>query len=98
MGLHTKIHITTINSAKTGKIQAPILYVVNYAHFPKIVKGGFQIVKPCLQKNAGALWLDKARPRGIMKIQKGAVDLTVGPIRSKKMLTARGTAGRSTSF
>ena len=25
------------------------------------------------------LSLDKTRPRGIMKIQKGAVDLTVGP-------------------
>ncbi len=30
-------------------------------------------------KNAGALSLDKTLPRDIMKIQKGAVDLTVGP-------------------
>ena len=28
----------------------------------------------------GVLPLDKTLPRGIMKIQKGAVDLTVGPI------------------
>ena len=49
-------------------------------------------------KNAGALPLDKTSPRGIMKIQKGAVDLTVGPTWITKMLTVRGTAGRSTSF
>ena len=30
-------------------------------------------------KTRGALLLDKTSPRGIMKIQKGAVDLTVGP-------------------
>ena len=35
-------------------------------------------------KNAGALPLDKTSPRGIMKIQKGAVDLTVGPLVEQK--------------
>ena len=49
-------------------------------------------------KNAGALPLDNTDPRGIMKLQKGAVDLTVGPNAATNMLTARGTAGRSTSF
>ena len=44
------------------------------------------------------LLLDKPRPRGIMKIQKGAVDLTVGPTWITKMLTVRVAAGRSTSF
>jgi len=62
------------------------LYVVNYfkvlpdRHFTKRSekRGALQ------RKNADALWLDKTLPRGIMKVQKGAVDLTVGPIRSNK--------------
>ena len=45
-----------------------------------------------------ALPLDKIHPRGIIKIQKGAVDLTVGPKRRSFQLTARVPAGRSTSF
>ena len=31
------------------------------------------------RRRGNAFPLDKASPRGIMKIQKGAVDLTVGP-------------------
>ena len=50
------------------------------------------------QQKAERFPVDKTRARGIMKIQKGAVDLTVGPNDSTQMLTARGSAGRSTSF
>ena len=35
--------------------------------------------------SAGALMLDKAQARDIMRIQKGAVDLTVGPNSTQKM-------------
>ena len=34
------------------------------------------------RRRGNAFPLDKARLRGIMKIQKGAVDLTVGPMQS----------------
>ena len=37
-------------------------------------------------KIAGAFLLDKTHPRGIMKIQKGAVDLTVGPYSDNKLV------------
>ena len=40
--------------------------------------------------SAAILPLDKARPRGIMKTQKGAVDLTVGPIRIYKSVDRTG--------
>ena len=60
---------------------------------------GFQNVPPAavpecppLRRRGIAFPLDKARLRGIMKIQKGAVDLTVGPLVSQKIVDRTGTS------